>query len=130
ADRANLNVLDPNTIKEMDSLNAGEYALYGVYERGVRAFNAGEYEVAGLSFSRVASAKSPYSKKARSYAIWINYYREEKGRAEEATRIHLLPFPDSLGLIASRSYYNVARFFSNYSLSDSTEHYYRQSLEW
>ena len=130
ADRNKLPTLDPNVVRELDSLNAGEYAIYGLYERGVRAFNAGDYDVALVNFSRVSSAKSPYTKRARSYAIWINYYREEKKRADEATVLQVIPFPDSLALIATRSHYNIARFFNNYRIADSTEYHYRQAYKW
>ncbi len=130
ADRKNLSTLDSHSVKALDSLDAGEYILYGIYERGVRAFNDRNYEYASVNFAKVASAKSPYSKKARTYSIWINFFRDEKRIGDEATRIHLLPFPDSLGLVAARAYYNVARFFLKYNIDDSTERYYRESLRW
>ncbi|MGE3801298.1 MAG: tetratricopeptide repeat protein [Candidatus Kapaibacterium sp.] len=130
ADRNKLTSFDPALVKELDSLNAGDYALYGVYERGVRAFKAGDYDGAGVNFSKVASSKSPYTKRARQYSIWINYYREEKARATDATRLQLIPFPDSLSLIATRSHYNIARFFNNYRISDSTYYHYGQAFRW
>ena len=130
ADRDNLATFDPQVSKQMDSLNAGKYLIYSFYERGVRAFNNHDFETAETNFSRVAGAKSPYAKNARAYSIWINYYREQRKVAEDATRLRLIPFPDSLGLLASRSHYNVARFFNKYEMDDSTLYHYRQAYTW
>ncbi len=136
-ERINLNtepgdatVLDAATMASLDSLGAKEYLVYGYYERGVRAFRAGSYDVAHLNLSRVQSTKSPLATKARDYTLWINFYKGELQKGYQATYIDRLPFPDSLAIEASRAYYNVARFFSRYEVQDSTEYYYRLATKW
>ena len=129
-DREGEGTFSPEDLAAIDSVGGKEYALYGVYERGVRAFIGGEYQTALANFSFVQSSKAPFQKKARQYSIWINYYNEQYFQATEATRFNLDPFPDSLARRAAEGYYNVARFFVNYNIADSTEFYYRRALEW
>lgn len=129
-DDADITTLDAEQIAALDSLNAKEYLVYGYYERGVRAFRAGDYSVANVNLARVQSTKSPLATKARDYTVWIGYYNNELSRGYQATRIASVPFPDSLALEASMAYYNVARFFVRYDVKDSAEYYYRQSVKW
>ena len=122
--------IDATLMAELDSLGAKEYLVYGYYERGVRAFRAGNYDVALVNLGRVQSTKSSLSTKSRDYTVWINFYKQEQQKAFQATYIDRVPFPDSLALEASRAYYNIARFFTRYEVADSAERYYRLSAKW
>lgn len=130
SDRSGSDVLDEDALALLDSAGGKGYYAYGFYERAVRAFNAGNYELAYANFTRVQSMKSPFNTKSRDYSSWIGFYKDELRRGANATRIHLLPFPDSLGLLAARSYYNVARFFVKYGREDSMMIYYEKSHKW
>lgn len=114
----------------VDSLGASEYLVYAYYEKGVRAFRAGDYRTAEVNFARVQNSKNPLNTKARDYTVWTGFYHTEKRKAEEATRLQITPFPDSLGLIATRAHFNVARFFVRYDVPDSAEHHYRQAVRY
>lgn len=136
-ERINLNiepgadaVFDAATIASLDSLGAKGYLVYGYYERGVRAFRSGNYDVAHVNLSRVQSTTSPLATKARDYTLWINFYKGELQKGFQATYIDRLPFPDSLAIEASRAYFNVARFFTRYDVQDSAEYYYRLATKW
>lgn len=129
-DRAGATQFSPDQLAAVDSLGGKDYALYGVYERGVRAFRAGDYQMALANFTIVQSSTAPFQTKSRHYSIWINYYNEQYFQAAQATRFNVTPFPDSLAQRAADRYYNVARFFTRFNVDDSTEIYYRKSLEW
>lgn len=129
-DRSGAGTFSPEDLAAIDSVGGKEYAVFGVYERGVRAFRGGDYQTALANFSFVQSSKAPFQQKARRYTIWINYYNEQYFHATQAIRFNLDPFPDSLASKAAEAYYNVARFFVHYSVEDSTEFYYREALKW
>lgn len=121
---------ESSALTSVDSLGAKEYLIYAYYERGVRAFRAGDYALAEVNFARVQSSNNPLNTKARSYTVWTSYYQTELRKVHEATRLQIVPFPDSLGLAASRAYFNVARFFVRYDIADSAEFHYRQAHRW
>ncbi len=123
--------LPDDAAKQIDSLNNGQnYAAYGFYERAIRAFRKGDYKTAYQNFVKVQSSKAPFQKRAQRYAVRIGYYNDQHKIAGEATRIRVIPFPDSLGLIAARAYYNIARVFTRFEVEDSIKYYYELSSKY
>lgn len=130
SDRSGAGTFTPAELAAVDSAGGKEYALYGVYERGVRSFLAGDYPTALANFTIVQTAKTTFQKKAHHYTVWLTYYEEQQFQAQQATRIPIIPFPDSLAQRTAAAYYNVARFFVTFNVNDSVEHYYRLSMKW
>jgi tetratricopeptide (TPR) repeat protein len=125
---------DDGTPREMvtpdTSATGKNYAVYGVYERAVRAFRAGDYNAALDGFTKVQAAVAPFQRRAARYVTLLTQYFGELVRAQQATRIMLDPFPDSTKALISDAYYNVARVFSAIDKPDSLRRYYGLALRW
>lgn len=130
SDQAGSGTFSSAELAAVDSAGGKDYAMYGVYERGVRSFLAGDYQTSLANFTIVQTAKTPFQRKAHHYTVWLTYYNEQQFQAQQATRIPIHPFPDSLAQRTAASYYNVARFFVTFDVNDSIEHYYRLSMKW
>src|SRR5690606_22419497 len=94
SDRAGAGTFSSAELAAVDSAGGKDYAMYGVYERGVRSFLAGDYQTSLANFTIVQTAKTPFQRKAHHYTVWLTYYNEQQFQAQQATRIPIHPFPD------------------------------------
>jgi tetratricopeptide (TPR) repeat protein len=131
ADRPSGTVPTDQELHTLDSTYPGKtFAAYGIYERGVRAFRAGDYKTAYENFLKVQSAMAPFQRKAQRYAILLGRYHDQLGNVATMTRIPVQTYPDSIKAEVSDAYYNVARVFASFDLPDSINRYYMLSSKW
>jgi TolA-binding protein len=124
-------LLNDSTLAAIDSLYPDKaYSTYGIYERGVRAFRAGDYTTAFESFQKVQSAMAPFQRRAQRLASLLGYYQDQHRRVAEMRSIPLETYPDSSKAAISDAYYGIARTFSALGVRDSIEFYYALSSEW
>lgn len=124
-------VVTDSTLAAVDSAHPGRsYAAYGVYERGIRAFRAGEYDQALGHFQKVQAMNVPFQRKAQRFAQLLGQYHEQHARASALHGYPLNPFPDSVRSGLSDVYYNLARLFTTFQRPDSTAVYYDLSEKW
>jgi len=120
-----------STLAAVDSAHPGRsYAAYGIYERGVRAFRAGEYDQALGHFQKVQAMSVPFQRKAQRFAQLLGQYHEQQARAAALHGYPVNPFPDSVRSALSEAYYNLARLFTTFKRDDSMEVYYGLSEKW
>jgi tetratricopeptide (TPR) repeat protein len=123
--------LNDSTLAAIDSLYPDKaYSTYGIYERGVRAFRAGDYNTAFESFSKVQSAMAPFQRRAQRLASLLGYYQDQHRRVAEMTAIPLETYPDSSKAMISDAYYGIARTFTALDVRDSVQFYYDLSSKW
>jgi TolA-binding protein len=120
----------PATQQDMAKIDSGKYAPYGIYERAIRAFRAGDYETAYQNFQKVQSASAPFQRRALFYTSLLSEYRSQLARVRAVTGILVDPWPDTTRTTVSDSYYNVARVFASFAIPDSIRRYYDLSSEW
>lgn len=120
-----------STLAAVDSSYPGRsYAAYGIYERGVRAFRAGEYDQALGHFQKVQAMSVPFQRKAQRFAQLLGQYSEQHSRATALNAYPVNPFPDSVKSGLADVYYNLARLFTTFQRDDSMEVYYQLSEKW
>jgi TolA-binding protein len=118
-------------LKTLDSTYPGKtYAAYSIYERGVRAYRAGDYRTAYNNFWKVQSAMAPFQRRAQRYALLLGQYIDQNERVYNLTRIPLQSYPDSTKANVSDAYYNIARVFASLGIPDSLNRYYALSSQW
>ncbi len=123
--------IQDSTIQRIDSMAKGRnYATYGIYERGVRAFRAGDYKTAHTNFVKVQSVQAPFQRRAQRYAAILGEYLDQHNRAWQLTRIPLTEYPDSTKAAASDAYYKIARVFATLGNKDSLRFYYLKAMDW
>ncbi len=124
--------LSDSAIAGVDSVPGGKgYSAYVVYERGVRAFKAGEYKTAMQNFARAQMANAPFQRRARTYALYLTQYFDQTGKAfTYHGPMGPKSFTDSIRLLVADCYYNTARIFVNLDVVDSIDRYYVLSNEW
>lgn len=131
ADQPGGEELSDSTIKVIDSLAKGKnFATYGVYERGMRAFRAGDYKEAHTNFVRVQSVQAPFQRRAQRYAQILGDYVEGTNKLMK----FMMRPPDNFGeperAVAADAYYTIARVFAALNKPDSIEYFYNKSSEW
>lgn len=117
--------IDDSTMTAVDSAYPGKsYAAYGIYERGIKAFRAGEYNEALGNFQKVQSMPVPFQRKAQRFAMLLGQYNEHHAKVDALNGYPVNPFPDSVRNKLSDSYYNLARLFTVFQRADSSVVYY------
>ena len=111
-----------STLAAIDTLSPGKgYSAYAIYERGVRAYRLGDYQVALTNFTKVQSASVPFQRRAARYSALLGRYFEQLGRAGALTQGYTPDaFPDSLRAPVAESYYSIARVFASLEKLDGT----------
>lgn len=121
-----------SAIAEVDSVPGGRgYSAYVIYERGVRAFRAGDYRDAMQNFARAQTANAPFQRRARTYALYLTQYFDQTSRAQTLHGpLGPTSFPDTIRSLVADHYYNTARVFVNLSVGDSIDRYYGLANDW
>lgn len=116
----------------VDSLSPGKnYSVYAVYERGVRALRAGDYQTAQESFRKARAATAPFQRRAQYYSSLMDRYFEQTNKAANIHKgFEPTNFADSTKAQVSEAYYNTARVFAALDVPDSLLHYYDRSFHW
>lgn len=123
--------IQDSTIQRIDSISQGKnFATYGIYERAIRAFRAGDYRTAHTNFVKVQSVQAPFQRRAQHYASILGEYIGQKDRIAELLRVRLSEYPDSIRTKVSDAYYNIARVFASLDKPDSLTYYYDKASEW
>jgi TolA-binding protein len=123
--------ISDSTMAAVDSsYPGGSYAAYGIYERGLRSFRAGEYDQALGYFQKVQSMPVPFQRKAQRFAMLLGQYYEQQSRAAGLNNYPINPFPDSVRSALADAYYNLARLFTTFQDADSSSRYYALSEQW
>lgn len=116
----------------IDSVSPGRnYSSYAIYERGVRAFRAGDFDRARESFRQVRAANAPFQRRAQYLGSQLDRYFTETRKASSLIGGYTpMEFPDSSKSRVSDAYYNTARVFASLDLPDSLRRYYDLSYQW
>jgi len=117
---------------QVDSLSPGRnYSTYAVYERGVRALRAGDYQTAQESFHKVRAVNAPFQRRAQHYSSLLDRYFEQTNKAMSLVKGYTpFDYADSVKIQVAEAYYNTARIFAALDITDSLLHYYDLSYKW
>jgi tetratricopeptide (TPR) repeat protein len=121
-----------SALAKIDSASPGKaYSAYAVYERGLRAFKAGEYKLALENFTRARMAIAPFQRRAQRYGSLLERYFEQTGKAYQITQgYEPITFPDSAKAPVAEAFFNTARVFASLDIPDSMMRYYDLSHRW
>ncbi len=123
--------VDDQSLALLDSAYpSGNYSAYGIYERAIQAYRAGDYATALPDFQRVQSARAPFQDRAQRMASLLSYHQDQSRRIGELTKVNLVTFPDSTRSRVATAHYNLARTFSTLQKHDSMALHYRLSRQW
>lgn len=124
--------LSETDLARVDSISPGKgYAAYALYERGVRAFRAGDLKTALENFNKSTTAAVPFQRRAQRYASLLERYFDQTGKARALVDGYTPEiYPDSLKATVAELYYNTARVFASLDIPDSVNRYYDLSYRW
>lgn len=125
-------IASDSALAEVDSVSPGKpYSSYVVYERGVRAFRAGDFKTALENFNRAKGPVTPFQRRAIRYSSLLARYFDQSGKGYAmSSGYDPANFPDTMKAPIAEAFYNTARVFASLDIRDSLIYYYDLSYTW